>query len=77
MCGSDCTDLSWGRITLFYSDDYGGGSDCGVCGDDIVINSNNSLLTSNDVLCEPEWLVFLHFSWFIVVFIKYNKSMDK
>ena len=51
----DCTDLTWGRITSFYSDDYGGGSDCDVCGDDIIVtNSNNSLLTTNHVLCEPE-----------------------
>jgi hypothetical protein len=58
----NCTDLVWGHITLFDGDDYGGGSDCDVCDDDIiVVNSNNSLLTANYVLCEPEWLVFLLF----------------
>ena len=67
MCDSDCTDLAWGHITLFYSDSYGGGNDCDVCGDDIiVINRNSSILTTNHSLCEPEWLVFIHFSWFII-----------
>ena len=62
------------HITLFYSDDYGGGSDCDICGDDsIVINSSTRLLTTNHVLCVPEWLVFLHFSWFIIEFINVIK----
>lgn len=60
MCDSDCTDLAWDRITLFYGGDYGCGSDCDVCGDDIIVS--NSLLTTNHVLCEPEWLVFLRVS---------------
>jgi hypothetical protein len=66
MCDLECTDLAWGRIT-FYGDGFGGGSDCDVCGDDIiVVYSNNNLLTANHVLCEFEWLVFLHFSWFMI-----------
>jgi hypothetical protein len=74
VCDLECTDLVGGHVTLFYGDDYGGGSDCDVCGDDIiVINNNNSHLTANHVLCEPEWLVFLHFSWFIMEFIKVIK----
>jgi hypothetical protein len=61
VCDSGCTDVAWDHITLFCGDDYGGGSDCDVCDDDIiVINVCNNLLTTNHVLCEPEWLVFLH-----------------
>ena len=64
MCDLDCTDLAWDHITLLYGGD---------CGDIIVINSNNNLLTTNHVLCEPEWLVFLNFSWFVIEFIKVIK----
>jgi hypothetical protein len=74
VCDLDCTDQAWSHITLFYGDDYDGGSDFYVCGDGIiVISSSNSLLITNHVLCGPECQVFLHSLWFIVEFVKVIK----